>query len=85
LREKHILNLFENRFLRTVFGSKRDEVRGDWRSLHNEEFHDLYFSQYEYIMRVTKSRRIKWAGNVARMMERRIACRVGKPEGKKPS
>jgi len=78
------LNLFENRVLMTVFGSKRNEVTGDWRSLHNEEFHDLYFSQYEYIW-VTKSRRMKWAGNVARMGERRVACRVGKPEGKKPS
>jgi len=64
-REKHMLNLFENRVLRTAFGSKRDEVTGHWKRLHNEELHDLYCSKY--VMRVTKSRRTKWAGHVARM------------------
>jgi hypothetical protein len=60
-----MLNLFENRVLRTVFESKRDKVKGQWGRLHKEEFHDLYCSQY--IVRETKSRRMKWAGDVARM------------------
>jgi hypothetical protein len=57
--------VFENRVLRRIFGPKRDEVAGDWRKLHNEELHSLYFSPN--IIRMIKSRRMRWAGNVARM------------------
>jgi hypothetical protein len=64
---------------------KRDEVTGEWRKLHNEELNDLYF--LPNIVRVVKSRRMKWAGHVARMGEHRAVHRVlvGKPEGKRPS
>jgi hypothetical protein len=70
--------------LRRIFGPKRDEVVGGWRKLHNEELHKLYCSAS--IIRMIKSRRISWAGHVARMEEKRNACRfvVGKPEGKRP-
>jgi hypothetical protein len=70
--------------LRRIFGPKRDEVKGEWRKLHNEELHDLYFSPN--IIQVIKSRRIKWAGHVAHMGERSGAYRVlvGKPDGKRP-
>ena len=66
------------------FGPKRDEVTGEWRKLHNEELNDLYCSPN--IVLVIKSRRMRWAGNVARMKEMRDAYRVlvGKPEGKRP-
>ena len=76
--------MFENRVLRRIFGLKRDEVTGDWRKLHNEELNDLYCSLN--IFRVIKSRRMRWAGRVERMGERRGIYRVlvGKPEGKKP-
>jgi hypothetical protein len=57
--------VFENRVLRRISGPKRDEVTGEWRKLHNEEVHDLYSSPM--IVRVIKSRRKRWAGNVARM------------------
>jgi len=60
--------------LRRIFGSKRDEVTGEWRKLHNEEFNDLYCSPN--IVRVIKSRRMRWEGNVARMGERRGVYRV---------
>jgi hypothetical protein len=82
LREKHRLRVFENRMLRRVFGPKRDEVTGEWRKLHNEELRDLYSSPS--IVRIIKSRRMSWAGHVARMGEKRNAYRllVGKPEGK---
>jgi hypothetical protein len=75
--------VFENRVLRRIFGPKRDEVMGDWRKLHNEELHDLYSSPS--IIRMIKSRRMRWAGHVARM-EKRNAYRllVGKPGGKRP-
>ena len=65
------------------FGPKRDEVTGEWRKLHNEVLNDLYSSPN--IVRVIKSRRMKWAGHVARMGERRGLYRVlvGKPEGKR--
>ena len=69
LREERRLRVFENRVLRRVFGLKRDEVTGEWRTLHNEELSDLYCSPN--IVRVIKSRRMKWAGYVARMGERR--------------
>jgi hypothetical protein len=70
--------------LRRIFGPKRDEVTGDWRKLHNEELNDLYSSPT--IMRVIKSRRMRWAGHVARMVEGRGVYRVsmGKPEVKSP-
>jgi hypothetical protein len=62
-----------------IFGPKRDEVRGEWRKLHNEELHNLYLSPN--IIRQIKSRRMRWAGHVARMGEERKVCRilVGKP------
>jgi hypothetical protein len=70
--------------LRRIFGPRRDEVTGVWRKLHNEEFRDLYSSPS--IIRKIKSRRMRWAGHVARMREKRNAYRllVGKPEGERP-
>jgi hypothetical protein len=65
LREERRLRVFENRVLRRLFGLKRDEVTGVWRKLHNEELHDVYF--LPTIVRVIKSRRMRWAGHVARM------------------
>jgi hypothetical protein len=72
--------VFENRVLRRIFGSKRDEVTGKWRKLHNEELRDLYSSPS--IITIIKSRRMRWAGHVARMGEKRNDYRllVGKPE-----
>ena len=61
--------MFENRVLRSVFGPKRDEVTGEWRKLHNEEPSDLY--SLSNIVRVVKSRRMRWAGHVAHMGEGR--------------
>ena len=61
--------MFENRVLRRIFGPRRDEVTGEWRKLHIEELNDLYCSPN--IVRVIKSRRMKWAGHVARIGERR--------------
>jgi hypothetical protein len=66
LREKCGLKVFEKRVLR-IFGTKRDEVTGVWRKLHNEDLHDLYASPT--IVQVIKSRRMRWAGHVARMEE----------------
>jgi len=76
--------VFENRVLRRVFGRKRIEVTGAWRKLHNEELNDLY--SLPNIVRVVKSRRMRWAGHVARMGEDRGVHRVlvGKHEGKRP-
>ena len=70
--------------LRRIFGAKRDEVTREWRKLQNEELNDLYCSPN--IARVIKSSRMRWAGHVARMGERRGVYRVlvGKPEGKRP-
>jgi hypothetical protein len=84
LREEHRLGVFENRMLRRIFGTKRDEVTGEWRKLHNEELHDLYSSPC--IIRIMKLRRMRWAGHIARMGEKRNAYRllVGKPEGGRP-
>jgi len=84
LREERRLRVFENRVFRRVFGSKRDEVIGEWRKLHNEELRDLY--SLPNIVRVVKSRRMRWAEHVARMGEGRGVHRVlvGKPEGKRP-
>jgi hypothetical protein len=61
--------VFENRVLRRIFAPKRDEVTGEWRKLHNEELHDMYSPT---IGRVIKSRRMRWAGNVARLGDRRV-------------
>ena len=76
--------MFENRVLRRVFGAMRDEVTGEWRKLRSEELSDLY--SLPNIVRVVKSRRMRWAGHVARMGEGRGMHRVlvGKPEGKRP-
>jgi hypothetical protein len=74
LREEHRLRVFENRVLRRIFGPKRDEVTGEWRKLHNKELHDLYSSPS--IIRIIKSRRMRWAGHVARMGEKRKAYRL---------
>jgi hypothetical protein len=68
LREEHKLRVFENRVLRGIFGPNRDEVMGDWRKLHNEELHNLYSSPHK--IRMIKSRRMRWAGHVARMGRR---------------
>ena len=84
LREERRLRVFENRVLRRVFGAKRDEVTGEWRKLPNEELRDLY--SFPSIVRVVKSRRMRWAGHVAQMGEGRgvHGVLVGKPEGKRP-
>jgi hypothetical protein len=66
LREEHRLRVFENRVLRRIFGSKRDEVMGGCRKLHNEELHNLYSSP----SRMIKSKRMTWAEHVARMWRR---------------
>jgi hypothetical protein len=78
-----MLRMFENKVLRRIFGPKRDEVTGGWRKLHSKELRDLYSSPS--IIRIIKSRRMRWAGHVARMGEKRNAYRlmVRKPEGKK--
>jgi hypothetical protein len=70
LREEHRLRVFENRILSRIFGPERDEVVGEWRKLDNEELHNLYSSPD--IIRQIKSRRMRWAGHVARMGEDRI-------------
>jgi hypothetical protein len=84
LRKEHRLRVFENRVLRRIFGPKRDEVTGECRKLHSEELHNLYSSPD--IIRQVKSRRMRWAGHVARMGEERKAYKVlvRKPEGKRP-
>jgi len=84
LREERRLRVFENRVLRGIFGAKRDEVTVEWKKLHNEELNNLYCSPS--IVRVIKPRRMRRAGHVARMGERRGVYRVlvGKPEGKRP-
>ena len=78
------LRVFENMVLRGILGPRRDEVTGEWSRLHNEELSDLYSSPN--IVRVIKSRRIRWGGHVVRMVEERGVYRVlvGKPEGTKP-
>jgi hypothetical protein len=84
LRERSGLRVSENRVLRIIFGPKRDWVTGEWRKLHNEELTDLYSSPNS--IRVIKSRRMRWAGHVACMGERKGAFKalVGKPEGQRP-
>jgi hypothetical protein len=80
IKEEHKLRVFENWVLRRIYGPKRDGVRGGWRKLHNEELHNLYSSPS--IIRIIKSRRMRWAGHVARMGEKRNMYKllVGKPE-----
>jgi hypothetical protein len=84
LREECRLRVFENKVLRRIFGPKRDEVTGEWRRLRNNELHAVYSSLN--IIRVIKSRRLRWAGHVARIGKRRGAYRalVGKPEERRP-
>jgi hypothetical protein len=84
LREERRLRVSEKRVLRKTFGPKRDEVTVEWRKLRSEELNDQYCSPN--IVRVIKSRRMKWAGHVARMGKRRCVYRVlvGKLEGRKP-
>ena len=84
LREKCRLRVFESTVLRRIFGPKRDEVTGEWRRLHNEELYAVYSSPN--IIRVIKSRRLRWAGHVACVGERRGANRVlvGKADGRRP-
>jgi len=84
LREERTLRVFDNRVLRRIFGPKRDEVKEEWRKLHDAEFNGLYCSPK--IIRVMKSRRMRWMGHVARTGERRGVNRVmvEKPEGKRP-
>ena len=76
--------MFESMELRRIFGSRSDEVTGEWRRLHNEKLNDLYSSLN--IVRVINSRRMRWAGHVACMGEERGVYRVlvGKPEGRRP-
>jgi len=83
-REEGRQRMFENRVLRGIFGSKRDEVNGEWRKTTNEELNDQYSSPN--IVRVIKSRRMRWSEHVARMGESGDVHRVlvGKPEGKIP-
>jgi hypothetical protein len=83
LREEHRLRVFENRVLRRIFGPKREED-GPWRKLHNDELHSLYSSPN--IVRVIKSRRMRWMGHVACMEEGRgvYVVLVGRPKGKRP-
>jgi len=84
LREERKWLVFENMVLRGIFGPRRDEVTGEWRRLLNDELNYLYSSPN--IVRVIKSRRMRWVGHVARMGEERGVYRflVGKPEGKRP-
>jgi len=84
LPEERKLRVFKNMVLRRIFVPRRDEVTGEWRGLHNEELNDLYSSPN--IVRVIKSRRMRWAGHVARMGEERGVYRVlvGKPGGRRP-
>jgi hypothetical protein len=84
LGEERRLGVYVNRVLRRIFGPKRDEVTGQRRKLHSGELHNLYSSPND--IRLMKSRRMRWAGHVARMGEGRNVYRVlvGKPEGKRP-
>ena len=71
VREKQSLCVFKNRVVKMIFRSKRDEVTGDWRRLHNEELNDPYCSQN--IIRMIKTRIVRWVGNVAGMEQSRVA------------
>jgi hypothetical protein len=84
LREEHTPRVFEKRVLRRIFEPTRNELSGGWRKLHNEELHNL--NSWPRIIRMTKSRKLRWGGNVARMGEKRKAYRIlmGKPKEKGP-
>jgi hypothetical protein len=84
LREERKLRVSEKMVLGRIFGPRRDEVTGEWRRVHNKELNDLYSSSH--IVQVIKSRRMRWAGHVARMGEERGVYRVlvVKPEGRRP-
>jgi hypothetical protein len=82
LREECRLRVFENKVLRRIFGPKRDEVKGEWRRLHEKELYTLYSTPN--IIRVIKSRRLKWAEPVARMGRCTYRVVVGKPKGRRP-
>jgi hypothetical protein len=83
LREEYRLKVFENGVLRRTFGPKRDEMMGVWRKLHNEELHNLY--SLPSIIKMIKSKRMRWVGQVARMTKRNVCLfLVGKPEGMRP-
>ena len=84
MKDERRLGVFENMVLRRIFGPKRDGVTGEWRKLHNEELNDMYCSPNT--VRMIKSRRVRWAGYVALMGERRGVYRVlmGRLEGKRP-
>ena len=84
LRDGRRLKVLQNWMLRRIFGTKSDEVTGGWRKLHNEELNDLYCSPN--IIWLIRSRRMRWAGHVACMGDRRGTCRVlvERPEGKRP-
>jgi hypothetical protein len=75
LREEHRLRVFENRVLRRIFGPRRYEETGDWRGLYNEELHFLYF--LHSIIRMIKSRKMKWAGHVTQMGRRGMHMVIG--------
>ena len=84
LREERRLRVFKNKVLRKIIRAKKHEITSAWRKLHNAELHALYF--WPNTIRSLKSRRLRWAGHVARMEQSRYAYRVlvGKPEGKRP-
>jgi hypothetical protein len=84
LWEERKLRVFENMVLRRISGPRRDEVTGEWRRLHKEELNDLCSSPN--IVRVIKSRRMRWAGHIGRMGEERGVYNVlvGKPKGRRP-
>lgn len=84
LADEHKLRVFENKVLRKIYGPKRDEMTGEWRRLHNEELHGLYDSPD--VVKIMKSKRLRWAGHVARMREKRrlYSILVGRPDGKRP-
>jgi len=69
LADEHKLRVFENKVLRKIYRKKRDEMTGEWRRLHNEELHGLY--DLPNVVKIMKSRRLRWAGHVARMREKR--------------
>jgi len=85
LREERRLRVYENRVLREIVGPKREGIAGEWRKLHNESLYDFCCSPNN--IRVIKSRKMRWAGRVARMGEMGGAYRVlvGRPDGKKPT